>query len=216
MTRVSRFVTALAAAAAAAAVSWPASAEGPKKVEIAPGQARYGFRLAESGIPALPGFYMLRMENVQKELQLVPDQIQKLKDLGKKYYEDMKADQDVWKNWQKMTPEERTAKSAEMREKYSKRTAELRKDIEKVLLPHQISALKEVNLRAAGPGVLSNPRTLEALGVNEEQKQKLQQIRQEMFEQYQEIQKKSFEKSMDVLTPEQREKLKEQVQKTGY
>ena len=37
-----------------------------------------------------------------------------------------------------------------------------------------------------------------------------------MFEQYQEIQKKSFEKSMSVLTPEQREKLKEQIQKSGY
>jgi Spy/CpxP family protein refolding chaperone len=216
MTRVPYYAITLVAAAAVAAAGWSASAEGPKKVEPSPGQPKYGFRLAESGIPALPGFNMLRMENVQKELGLVPEQIQKLKDLGTKYYEDMKADQDVWKNWQKMTPDERTAKSAEMREKYKKRTEELRKSIEKVLLPNQLSALREVNLRAAGPGALANPRTLDALGVSDEQKQKLQQIRQEMFEQYQEVQKKSFEKSMSVLTPEQRERLKEQVQKSGY
>lgn len=213
MIRLSRYVVALLCAGLVCPTAWaPAEEARPKGAD----QPRHGYRTSQPELPALPGFYMLRMENVQKELELSQEQIEKLKELGKKYYEDVRADQDAWKNWQQMTPEERAAKTAEQREKYVKRSQDLRKSVEKVLLPHQIKALKEVNLRTSGPWALTNSRTLEVLGVSEEQKQKLQEIRQKMFEDVQEVQKKSFEKALEVLTPEQREQLKEQIQKQGY
>ena len=210
MTRVPRFVIPCLAATAILAFGTPASAQGRKVVV----QPRY--RVMHSQMPALPGYYMLRMEHVQKELELVPDQLDKLKELGKQYYEQMRADQGAWKNWKEMTPEERTAKTAEMREKYKQRADELRKKIELVLLPHQLQALKEINFRAAGPSALANPRTLKDLEVTDEQKEELQKIRQEMIEKYQELQKKAFERSLKVLAPEQQKKLKERIQTRGY
>jgi len=213
MTRFPRFSIVWLGAAAMLTVGTLVTAQAPKGGDQ-PGQQRS--RAVSSEMPALPGYYMLRMEHVQKELELVPDQIEKLKELGKEYYEQMRADQGVWKNWRDMTAEERSAKAAELREKYRQRAEELRKNIEKVLVPHQIQALKEINFRSVGPSALANPRTLSNLAVTKEQKQKLQQIRQEMLEEYQELQKKAFERSLKVLTPEQREKLKEQIQTRGY
>ncbi len=190
--------------------------EAQARIKVRAGQPRHGYRVAQPDFPALPGFYMLRMENVQKELELAPEQIEKLKTLGREYYDDLRADREAWKDWQQMTPEERSAKAAEQREKYRKRTDTLRDQVEEVLLPGQLESLREISFRAAGPGALANPRTLEELGVTEEQRGQLDQIRQEMFEQLQEIQKKAFARSLEVLTPEQREKLRERVQKRPY
>ncbi len=213
MTRLARYLAPVVCAGLLGASAWTWAEEARPRVGEQP---RHGYRMAQPEFPALPGFYMLRMESVQKELELTPEQIEKLKELGKKYYEDVRADQEVWKNWQQMSQEERSAKAAEQREKYVKRTEDLRQRVEKVLLAHQVKALKEINLRAAGPFALTNPRTLENLGVSDEQKQKLQDIRQKMFEELQEVQKKAFQEALEVLSPEQREKLKEQVQKQGY
>ena len=210
MTRFPCFLFPCLAAAAILAPGAPVLAQGHK----ADGQPRH--RVMHSQMPALPGYYMLRMEHVQKELELLPDQIEKLKELGKQYYEQMRADQGMWKNWRDMTPEQRTVKTAEMREKYKQRAEELRKNIEKVLLPHQIRTLKKINFRAAGPSALASARTLEKLKVTEEQKQQLQKIRQEMIEEYRQLQKKAFERSLKILTPEQREALQRQIQSRGY
>lgn len=212
MTRFFR-CAALVLGAGLAGLGARGAAEEAKPAETQP---RHGFRVAQPEFPALPGYYMLRMDNVQKELELAPAQIEKLKELGRKYNEEMRADQEAWKDWQKMTPEDRAAKVAEQREKYTKRAADLRKAVEAVLLPQQVKALKDINLRTSGPWALGNPRTQDSLGLSEDQKQRLQEIRQKMFDDVQEVQKKSFEKSLEVLTPEQREKLKEEVQKRGY
>lgn len=188
-------------------------AQGPKVTRQAD---RPRYRLIHSQMPALPGYYLLRMEHVQKELELTTDQIEKLEALGKQYHEQMRADQGVWKDWRKMTPEQRTAKSAELREKYKQRAAELRKNIEKVLSVQQIAAIKEINFRSTGPSALANPRTLEKLQVSDEQREKLKEIRQRMLDQYRQLQKKAFEESLQVLTKEQREQLKERIQSRGY
>ncbi len=201
---------------AAAAVLTMASAAHAQAKPSAAQASQPRYRMIHSQMPSLPGYYMLRMEHVQKELDLVPEQLKKLEELGKQYYADMRADQGAWKNWREMTPEKRTARSAELQEKYKKRAASLRDSIERVLLPHQIKLMKEINFRATGPSALANPRTLDKLQVTDQQKDELQKIRQEMLEKYQELQKKTFEKSLDVLTEKQRENLKEQIQTRGY
>jgi len=210
MARVPRFVIPCLAGAALLAFAAPASAQGRKAAD----QPRY--RVMHSRMPALPGYYMLRMEHVQKELELVPEQLEKLQALGKQYTEQMRADQAAWGNWRDMTPEERTAKAAEMREKYKQRADELRQEIEKVLLPNQLEALREINFRAVGPSALASPATLRDLEVTDQQKEQLQKIRQEMIEQYQELQKKAFQNSLKVLSPEQQKKLRERIRTRGY
>ena len=166
--------------------------------------------------PALPGFWQLRMESVQKDLELVPEQIDKLKQLGKKYYEDMRAQQADYKNWGKMTPEERTAKYKELMEKRKQQAEAVSKEVEKILLPHQLEALRNINFRQMAPSMLYQQKVFETVGITDEQKAKIQKIRQELTEKYQQLQKESFDQILKVLTPEQQKKLKEQVQSYGH
>ena len=162
--------------------------------------------------PALPGFWQLRMESVQKDLELVPEQIDKLKQLGKKYYEDMRAQHADYKDWGKMTQEERTARYKELSEKRKQQTEALRKEVEKILLPHQLEALRKINFRQMGPSMLYQPKVMETVGITDDQKAKIQKIRQELTEKYRQLQKESFDQILKVLTPEQQKKLEEQVQ----
>lgn len=234
MTRLIRLVACAAAAVLAAGTM--AQAQAPKPVPAKPkrvvGQplvvqaqgAPQVYRLGQggvqqigrSGIPSVPGYYQLGMPNVQKELELVPEQIEKLKELGKKYYEEARADQNVWKDWQKMTPDERKAKSAEVREKYKKRAEAMKAEVEKILLPHQLDKLKQIDFRRRAPYALQSPSTLKKLGINDQQQEKLKQIREKLVEEYQQMQKKALDDALKVLTPEQKKQLEEQLSTRGY
>ena len=115
-----------------------------------------------------------------------------------------------------MTQDERTAKYKEMMEKRKQQAEEVRKDVEKILLPHQLDALQNINFRAMAPSMLYQPKTAEALGITEDQKAKIQKVRQELMDKYRQIQKESNEKILSILTPQQMEKLKEQAKTRRY
>ena len=228
MTRFPRLVG-VCTAAAVLVVATLALAQAPKVVPAKPRKviatqplqpARLAgpdvHRMVQPGARSVPGYYQLGMLDTQKDLELVPEQIEKIEEIGKKYQEEMRADRDAWKDWQKMTPEERKAKSAEIREKYKKRAEAVKAEIEKVLLPHQIDKLKQINFRTRAPYSLRNPRTLEQLGISEEQKARLKKIQDDMMQQYRDLQKKAAEDALKVLTPEQKEKLEKQIQTQGY
>jgi len=185
----------------------------PSQQEIQP---RHGFRVAQPELLPLPGFYMLRMENVQKELNLTPEQLAQLTELSKTYSEQVRADQELWKDWQKMSPEERSAKAAEQRQRYAQRVQDVRQQVEKILQPPQIKTLQQIVLRTQGWWVLYQPQIQESLGLTPEQKQLLGEIRQNMFEEIQEVQRKAFEKAYAVLQKEQQEKLLQEVQKRTH
>ncbi len=176
-------------------------------------QPRHGFRVAQPEMLPLPGFYMLRMENVQKELNLTPEQLAQLTELSKAYSEQVRTDQEAWKDWQKMTPEQRSAKAAEQRQRYAQRVQQVRQQVEKILLPEQLKTFQQIMLRTHGFWVLYQAQTQETLGLTPEQKQLLAEIRQKMFDEIQEVQKKAFEKAYQVLQPQQQEKLLQEVQK---
>lgn len=174
-----------------------------------------------SGLPALPGYYQLSNPDTQKELELLPEQIEKLKAIAEEYRKKQaelaKSNQgNWWKDWQKMTPEERKAKSTEYREKYAKLHKETAAEVEKVLLPHQIERLKELQFNARIGYFLRNPQALERVGISAEQKDKLDKIRDRLAEEYAKLQKKALDDALEVLTPEQLEKLKEQVQQRRW
>jgi Spy/CpxP family protein refolding chaperone len=210
MTRFPRFAASLAGAAILLAGGWALAQQAR-----APGQPANPAQPVQPQIPALPGFWQLRMESVQKDLELVPEQIEKLKQIGKEYYEDLRAQRAQWKDWGKLTQEERMAKYKEMREKQMKRAEAVRKQVEKVLLPHQLKALEEMNFRRMASSMLYQPRVMQNVGITEEQKAKIQKIRQEMMDKYQKLQKESLDQILKLLTPEQQQKLREQVRSYG-
>ena len=165
-----------------------------------------------SNLSSLPGYWELGKEDVRKELELVPEQIEKLKELGKQYMKEMRTAYVGREDWKSLSQEERTAKYKEVYENRRKRTEEIRQEVEKILLPHQLEALRDMSVRRMGPSMLQSPRVAEAVQLTEEQKAKIQQIRQEMLEQYKKLQEESSENILKLLTPEQKEKLKQQIQ----
>jgi Spy/CpxP family protein refolding chaperone len=156
----------------------------------------------------LPGYWLLGMESTQQELQLTDEQKQQLKTLAEKYQAESRHE---WGQLRALSREEQKQKMAEWREKTSQQHAEVRRQVESVLQPVQLTRLKEIQWRTRGPATLSNPRTLEQLSVSEEQQQKLRRLREECQQKTQQLQQEMFHKSLQVLTPEQQAKLKEHV-----
>ncbi len=170
----------------------------------------------------LPGYYMLQQEYVQKELELVPEQKKRLEEIAKKVYEDMQEDQKQWAKYRDMTPEERQEFFAKMRERYQKRIEDAKAEVEKVLLPHQLALLRKIEERQRLGTYLSWPQMLERLGLSEEQKKKIADIRNQTQQKTRELQQKLTEayqesqaKLLDVLTPEQRNRLEELTRTPG-
>jgi hypothetical protein len=146
-------------------------------------------------------------------LELIDEQKEKLKELGKKYYEKMRGQysQQDWTKVREMSAEERQKYYAEMNARRQKAAEEVKAEIEKILLPHQLKQLKEIDFRTRAASMLYSPQVLDRVGVSEEQKETLGKIRTEYQEQMQKLRDESLQKMLDALTPEQRKKLEEEA-----
>lgn len=165
------------------------------------------------GMYYLPAPYWgLTRPEIQKELELLPEQIEKLKELAKRFWEHQ---QNLYKgiDWAKMTPEERTAKWKEVFQLRRQQQEEVRKEIEKILMPAQIATLRDIQFRQYATGYLWTPRIAEKIGLTDEQKTQLDKLRQEYREKQMQLMRELMEKQLNILTPEQREKLKQEIQK---
>ena len=90
--------------------------------------------------PAMMWGMLLRAPTVQKELNLTEDQQSKIKDLNEKAAAGMR---EMFAGMQDLSQEERAARRAEM----GKKMEEQRKSLEGILLPNQVSRLKEIILQ---------------------------------------------------------------------
>ena len=122
---------------------------------------------------------LLAMEAVQKELELVDDQKQKLKALAEEARKEMG---ELFGGMRDLSPEDRQAKFAELRPKMEAKGEELSKKANEILLPHQQARLKELRVQRLGPAALGDPKIQEELKITEEQKGKLQKIREKVDE----------------------------------
>lgn len=165
---------------------------------------------------------LLRNEKVQKELDLVDDQKTKIKELGDKAQAEMR---EAFSGLRDLSQEERRAKMEEMRKKSEARAKETAKKLDEILLPQQKERLDQIELQIQGVGALRNAEVQKTLGITEEQKAKFKTIGEEsqkqmrelfekrdemeqgqMREKMQAMQKEVGEKTLGVLTQEQKEK----------
>ncbi len=184
-----------------------------EKKELPKGQPMMAYPKPGEGLYYLPPPYWgLSRPDIQKELELLPEQIEKLKELSKRYWEQQ---QEVYKgvNWGTMTPEERTAKWKEVSERMKQQQEETRKEVEKILMPAQLATLRDIQFRQYVSGYLWSPQIAEKIGLTEDQKTQLNKLLQEYQEKQMHLMRELVEKQLNVLTPEQKEKLKEEVQK---
>lgn len=165
---------------------------------------------------------LLRVEKVQKELELVDDQKAKLQQIGEKAMARMREAFPRPEPGQQLSRQERQARFAEMSKKMQAINQETQKAIEEVLLPHQVERLKQISLQIRGTQALNDPEVAKELGITEEQKQKIAQVRQEAMNQGRELftsgqreqirekmealRKETDEKVLAVLTADQKEK----------
>lgn len=180
-------------------------------VAVAMSQEGQGRRIVLGGQQArtylgIPGLYMLDNEQVKKELELVDEQEQKLREIAKEYRDQVR---EAWAGWNEVAEDKRQAKMAEVREETGKLAEKARKDAEKVLLPHQLDVLKKHVFRSRAQYSLQNPRVQEDIGLDDAQRKKLRELREQLQQRINELNAEMLDKALELLTPEQRKKLED-------
>ena len=157
---------------------------------------------------------MLVDQRVQKELELMADQQQMLTDIRA----------DFEKRITEMRQARKTGDSDEENQKRHKAIQRLRdertKMMEQVLLPHQVERLRQVSLQLkmkqhGDVEMLTGDLLAEKLGIDEVQKQRIEQraeeIKQQMQKEIAEIKEKGRKQLLNELTSRQRRELEEML-----
>jgi hypothetical protein len=155
---------------------------------------------------------------IQKEIEIVPEQRSELDQLRNETTQKM---QDLYKALSEVEQDKRMERYYEDSKKLGEQTD---KAVEKILLPHQRRRLDQILLqmqvRNTGYGsaaALGNEDLTKALGITEEQKEKLRQkeqalraeIQRKTQEFYKKLNEETREELLSVLTPAQRQKLRD-------
>jgi len=175
--------------------------------------------------PAMMWGRLLTLEAVQKELELVPEQKEKLKEVGEKAAAKARENFAAMGKLRDLSEEERKTKFTEMNNTMRAQAEQTKKDIEEILLPHQVERLKQITLQIRGLGALQDKEVQDALGITEEQKEKMKSVGESMMEKLRgmgrggdenerkarrekmESARKEVEaKILDILTTDQKEK----------
>ena len=160
---------------------------------------------------------LLRMPQIQEELELADEQKAKLKEIGDEAGKQMR---EQWSGLRDLSPDERQAKYAELREKMAERSKETRKKVEAILLPHQKKRLQQIGIQLrmrwqGVSGIVDDSEIAKQLGLTAAQKEQLKKIAEETRQKLQnlprEIMEEGRKRAVDVLTAEQKKTLEEAI-----
>ena len=147
---------------------------------------------------SLPGFWELRTDDVQRELDLTAEQRQRLQAIGRKYFEQLE------QTWAAPREASAGADAQPYPQDHPKQMEELRQQVQAVFSPDQLERLKLISLRTRGVAALADPRVIDQLGINEVQQKRLRQLREQMQDAIRRIQQETLGKTLEELTPAQR------------
>ncbi|MEQ8785573.1 MAG: hypothetical protein RIC55_04710 [Pirellulaceae bacterium] len=156
---------------------------------------------------------LLQNQSVQKELELLDDQVAQIRELSQ---DNSARDRmrELFGGLRDLPEEERRAKITEA---FATMRQEQQKEIDKILLPHQSERLGQIENQMAarrGGGVIGG-QLAEDLGITEQQREEMREAAEkafaEMREQQQKLQAEAQEKILAVLTPAQRQKYKQMM-----
>jgi hypothetical protein len=165
--------------------------------------------------PLGPSMQLLQGQQLEKELDIVPEQREAIAQLRKEMAEKTRG---LWTSTEGADPQERTKRYQEAAKALA---AETEKRLQEIILPHQKRRLDQIALQSKLRLGYGSARALTAddvageLGISDEQKELLRQTEQELAkeirEKTQEFQKKlqaeTREKLLSVLSRSQRRKL---------
>lgn len=119
---------------------------------------------------------LLRIDEVQKHLELLDDQVAELKKLQEGARGEFRRPDG---NFQNLSEEERRKRFAEMQAEAERRNKEMRAKVEEILLPHQLDRLKQLSIQRRGVSALRDPEVAASLKLSDEQKKQLDTIAEE-------------------------------------
>jgi hypothetical protein len=112
--------------------------------------------------------------------------------------------------------EDLTKKNPELERKTEELNRQLRDQIEKVFTPEQAETLKKIALQKAVLRLLKNPQTLKDINVTDQQIKELDRLREERTWIYTQVSHEAGKKIVDKLSPQQREKLVEELDRQEW
>jgi len=147
---------------------------------------------------------LLAREDVQKELELVDDQLEQINKLRETSGQEMR---DMFSGLRDLPREEMGPKMAELMREAQAKT---KRALEDILLPHQSERLNQlvVQWQLQGGGLAQSDEVAKELGISDEQRD---QLRAKTRELERALRKKLAEDLLKELTPEQQAKYKELV-----
>ena len=180
------------------------------------------------GVPGGPGGFgggggvlgIAMRDEVQQELQLVDEQKDKLRTIGEDARNRMRDEmRGMFEQMRDLSDDERRAKFDEIRTKMESMNADMEKELDKVLLPHQLERLKQIDLqskiRQRGSSALTGGDVAKALNLSDEQREKLEkraaEVQEELQAKIRDLQAEARQKMIDVLTPEQQAQLQKMM-----
>ena len=154
----------------------------------------------------------LRSPHVQKELEIVDEQMEQIEKLQSELQSDIN---DVYAEIRKLPREEQAKKYGEARAKVQELNDEAGKKLNKILLPQQIERLEQVSIQMRMRGGAANGlrgELAEKIGMTEEQQKQLREKaaekNKELFKKYAELRAEmEAELLEEVLSPQQRKQL---------
>jgi len=118
---------------------------------------------------------LLSNPQVQKELELLPEQTADLAKLRETQQSSMR---ESFGSLRELPEEERRQKFEELRPKMEAAQKEAREKMNEILLPHQQDRLKEITLQVRGVAAIEDPAVATELGISDEQRAEIRTIRE--------------------------------------
>lgn len=107
--------------------------------------------------------------------------------------------------------DDRRARFEQFRQQAEQRQKDAQAKLEQILLPHQLQRLKEIYIQTAGVGALQDPTIAKELGVTEEQTEKMAEVRREAFGSMRELLQGGDRDAIREKMTEMREKINKDV-----
>ena len=163
-------------------------------------------------MPAPDPFSLINNPSVQKDLELVGDQLEKVRKLQKEHNRKI---QDHFKGFKDGSINLNNME--DLRSSMEELKAKQREELNKLLLPQQVDRLKQIafqtHMRQSGTAnALASKKIAEELGLSNEQvkalKDKAKELKKKLAEDIEKLKEKLKEELLSDLTSEQREKIK--------
>jgi Spy/CpxP family protein refolding chaperone len=169
---------------------------------------------AESPAPSspkflsIPGLVPLSMEGVLRDIGLTPEQKRQLKAVSEGYAASM---QQLGKSFREFSPEEQRERAKDIHDQVAQFARNARRKAEAILTPQQLHAVEKIAFQLSAAAALSDPGLQKKLGLNSEQRQRLNGVYEQAGEKMQQLQRDTAAQVMRLLNEEQTAELKKQI-----